>query len=86
MSFLNIFQNRARGKNKKIKKMSLEVDGEFITDPKQMADLWANYFKMLATPSHDSGVYDQLHKKDIENQVNDIVQKSEDIVVSLMCH
>ena len=59
--------------------MSLEVDGEFITDPKQMADLWANYFEMLATPPHDRGVYNQLHKKDIENQVNDIVQKSEDI-------
>ena len=77
--FWRLIKNKARGKNKKIKKLSLEVDGEFITDPKQMADLRANYFEMLATPSHDSGVYDQLHKKDIENQVNDIVQKSEDI-------
>ena len=59
--------------------MSLVVDGEFITNPKQMADLWANYFEMLGTPSHDSGVYDQLHKKDIENEVNVIAQKSEDI-------
>ena len=44
-----------------------------------MADLWANYFETLATPLPDNGIYDQLHKKDIENQVNDIIQKSEDI-------
>ena len=34
--FWRLIKNRVRGKNKKIKKMSLEVDGEFITDPKQM--------------------------------------------------
>ena len=34
---------------------------------------------MLATPSHDDGIYNRLHKKDIENEVNDIIQKSEDI-------
>ena len=28
---------------------------------------------------HDNGIYDQFFKKDIENQVNDIIQKSEDI-------
>ena len=42
--FWRLINNKARGKNKKGKDMSLEVDGEFITDPKQMADLWANYF------------------------------------------
>ena len=76
--FWRLINNKARGKNKKGKDMSLEVDGEFITDPKQMADLWANYFETLATPLKDNRIYDQLHKKDIEKQVNDIIQKPDD--------
>ena len=44
-----------------------------------MADLWANYFEKLVTPLQDNGIYDQFHKNDIENQVNDVIQNSEDI-------
>ena len=48
-----------------------------------MADLWANYFETLVTPLQDNGIYDQFHKNDIENQVNDIIQNSEDITDSI---
>ena len=50
-----------------------------ITDTQQLANLWANYFETLVTPLQDNGIYDQFHKNDIENQVNDIIQNSEDI-------
>ena len=63
--------------------MSLKIDGEFITDSQQLADLWANYFETLVTPLQDNGIYDQFHKNDIENQVNDIIQNSEDITDSI---
>ena len=59
--------------------MSLKIDGEFITDSQQLANLLANYFETLVTPLQDKGVYDQFHKNDIENQVNDVIQNSEDI-------
>ena len=81
--FWRLLHNKARGKNKKKEKMSLKIDGEFITDSQQLADLWANYFETLVTPLQDNGIYDQFHKNDIENQVNDIIQNSEDITDSI---
>ena len=77
--FLRLLHNKARGMNKKKEKMSLKIDVEFITDSQQLADLWANHFETLVTPLQDNGIYDQFHKNDIENQVNDIIQNSEDI-------
>ena len=59
--------------------MSLKIDGEFITDSQQLPDLWANYFETLVIPLQDVGIYDQFHRNNIENQVNDIIQNSEDI-------
>ncbi len=63
--------------NKKTKKMALEVNGKIITDSQQMADLWANYFEKLATPEENEN-YDRFHRTEIENEINNIIQKSED--------
>ena len=76
--FWRLLHNKARGKNKKKEKMSLKIDGEFTSDSQQLADLSANYFETLVTPFQDNRIYDQFHKNDIENQINDINQNSED--------
>ena len=56
----------------RIKKMSLKIDGEFIMDSQQLADLWG---KTLVTPLQDNGIYDQFHKNDIKNS-EDITYKT----------
>ena len=81
--FWRLLHNKARGNNKKKEKMSLKIDGEFTTDSQQLADLWTNYFETLVTPLQDNRIYDQFHQNDIENQVNDIIQNSEDISDSI---
>jgi hypothetical protein len=53
-----LLNNKACRNNKKNKKMLLEVNGKIITDSQQMADLWANYFEQLATPSEDNENFD----------------------------
>ena len=57
--------------------MALEVNGKIITDSQQMADLWANYFEKLATPEENEN-YDRFHRTEIENEINNIIQKSGD--------
>jgi hypothetical protein len=75
--FWRLLNNKACRKNKKNKKMALEVNGKIITDSRQLADLWANYFEQLATPSEDNENFDRIHRIEIENGINDTVEKSE---------
>lgn len=69
--FWRLLNNRVRRKKRKQKTVILEKDGGVFTDPQTIADLWANYYEKLATPSEHE------HQKEMGNRVSEILTNSE---------
>lgn len=67
------YVNRKRG-NRRKRNVRLKFNGETVSDPHKLADLWADYYELLFTPSLK---FDEQFKMKIDSEVECVMGRDE---------